>query len=113
MPRKSAYGKLLDFFHTHRYGRLAEIGFWLAMGGALGLLGWWVWTTYHNQGLAFLIWLVAFCVAAFGLLPQKKAKAAAPKTGRRRAQIADLVEASKAEKKRKGPPPPGPPLRRG
>lgn len=113
MARDTTYGRMVRFFHTHRYGRLAEIGFYFALGAVLALVGWWIYERWANLGLALIFWIVAASVAGFGLLPQKKPKDAPPPPGRKRAEIAEKVKASKAEKKRKGPPPPHPPIRRG
>lgn len=104
-PRPGPFARLIEVFHTHRFGRLYEVLTFLAIGVVIALAGWWVYE-YPNEPLAYLIWIVAGCTALFGVLPHsRKAPPPAPLPPGKRGQIAQQVKASKAEK-RKGPPPP-------
>lgn len=113
MARRSAYGRLLDHFHTHPRGRLHEILFWAVCGLVLGALAYGGWRAGKvNDAIAWILVIVAACMIGFGLLPQRRPPAARPVKGKR-GEIQQQVRASKAERKKKGPPPPGPPITRG
>lgn len=104
-PRPGPYARLIEHFHTHRFGRLMEIGLFLLIAALIALAGLWIYD-YPNEALAYLTWIVAACVALFGLLPHgRKAAPPPPLPKGKRGEIAKKVAASKAEK-RKGPDPP-------
>ena len=113
--RRSAFGRLLDHFHTHPQGRIHEFAFWFSIGAAL-LLG--TWSGYRSdligEPIALILVVVALAFMAWSLLPQRK-KGAPPKLPPgKRGEIAQKVRDSKDERKRKkGGVPPGPPIRRG
>lgn len=114
MPgRESAYGRLVRHFHTHPQGRLHEILFWSGLAlltGALAFFGWK--NDKVNDPIALILAVIALCFLGFGLLPQKRPPTPPPPKGKR-GEIAKQVKESKAEKKRGGPAPPHPPIRRG
>ena len=112
-PRPGPYARLLAHFHEHPQGRLHEILFWAGLGLLLGAVAYLAWRTGNlSTPLALMAGIVALCFVGFSLLPQRRTAPRAPGKGKR-GEIAEKVRASKAEKKRKGPPPPGPPIRRG
>lgn len=100
--RKSAFGRLLDHFHTHPRGRLHEFLFWSGAGvlvGVLTLAGWRF--GYVSDPIAWMLAVIAACLVLFALLPQRKPKRAPePLPGRLRAERAAAVKASKEEGKR-------------
>lgn len=100
--RKSAFGRLLDHFHTHPRGRQHEVLFWCGFGVALGLLALLGWRAgYVSEPIAWMLGVVALALVLFGLLPQRKPKKAPePPAGRLRAEKAAAVKASKEEGKR-------------
>lgn len=102
MPRKSAYARLLEHFHTHPRGRLHELLFFAGIG-ALFMLGAWLGfvTGRVSQPIAWLLGIVGVCFVGFSLLPQKKPKPPPPLPPGKRGAIAEQVQASKAERKRK------------
>lgn len=110
--RKSPSAHLLDFFHTHPHGRVYEVLFWGGIGVAALALAWiGVARGWMSEPLGWLLGIVGACFLAFALLPhprRDKRKGHGhdePPLKGKRAQIAQQVKASKAEK-RKGPPPP-------
>ena len=100
--RKSAFGRLLDHFHTHPRGRLHEVLFWGGLGvllGGLALAGWRF--GYVSDPIAWMLGVIALCFVLFALLPQRKPRRVAePPAGRLRAEKAAAVRASKEEGKR-------------
>lgn len=101
MPRKSAFGRLLDHFHTHPRGRLHEMLFWNGAGLLLGILTWVAFATDNLAlPLALILGIVAVCVFLWGFLPQRKAKAAPRPAGRLRAEKIAAARASKEEGRR-------------
>lgn len=101
VPRKSAFGRLLDHFHTHPKGRLHEMLFWNGMGLTLGVLtGVGYFGGFLSLPLALIAGIVSLCLFLWGFLPQKKAKPAPPLKGRLRAEKAAAARASKEEGRR-------------
>ena len=101
VPRKSAYGRLLDHFHTHPQGRLHEILFWNGAGLLLGGITFAAYATGRlSLPLALILAIVAICLFLWGFLPQKRPKAAPPPVGRLRAEKKAAVKASKEEGRR-------------
>jgi hypothetical protein len=103
VPRKSAFGRLLDHFHTHPQGRLHEILFWNGLGLVLGALALALFLFYDSPSavpFSLLLGIVALCVFLWGYLPQKKAKPAPRPAGRLRAEKAAAARASKEEGRR-------------
>ena len=101
MPRKSAYGRLLDHFHTHPKGRLHEMLFWNGVGlllGGLTLVGYV--TGRLSLPLALVAAIVSLCLFLWGFLPQRKPKPAPRPVGRLRAEKAAAAKASKEEGRR-------------
>lgn len=114
VPRRGAFTRLIDHFHTHPKGRLHEFLFWAGLGislGAIAFLAWW--TDNLSTPLALMAGVISLSLFLWAFLPQRKARPPPPLPPGKRGTIAKNVKASKAEKKRGGPPPPGPPIRRG
>ena len=101
MPRRSAFERLLDHFHNHPKGRLHEMLFWNGVGLLVGGL---TFAAYALDWLALPLALiggiVAACLFLWGFLPQKKARPPPPAPGRKRAEIAEAVRASKKERRK-------------
>ena len=101
MPRRSAYGRLLDHFHTHPKGRLHEFLFWTVLGALLaGLTAVAYFTDNLSLPLSLIAWIIAACFVGWAFLPQKKAPPPKKSTGRLRAEKAEAVRQSKAEGRR-------------
>ena len=102
MAKRSAFGRLLDHFHTHPRGRLHEVLFWAGLGLLLGILTFLGWRFgYVSDPIAWMLVVISACFILFALLPQRKPKRVAePPAGRLRAQKAAAVRASKEEGKR-------------
>lgn len=101
MARRSAFGRLLDHFHTHPRGRLHEFLFWAGLAvlvGALTYVGWRA--GFVNTAFAWILAVVAVCLLLWSLLPRPKQRVAEPPSGRLRAEKAAAVRASKEEGKR-------------
>lgn len=87
VPRKSAFARLIEHFHTHPRGRLHEILFWSGIGLALGagsLLAWW--TDKLSTPLALMAAVIAACFVGWAFLPQRREAPPPPKPGRLRQQ---------------------------
>lgn len=99
--RRTAFGKILDHFHTHPRGRLHEFLFWAGLGAALALLTLWGRSSGTlSEPIGWMLYIVAACFLLWSLLPQRKPKTQAePPAGRLRAQKAEAVRASKEEGK--------------
>lgn len=111
MPRESAFSRLLRHFHTHPQGRLHEILFWVGLGVLVGGLSFLAWRTGNlSTPLALMAGVISICLVGWAFLPQRKDRAPPPLPPGKRGAIAKQL---RANKKRKEPVPPGPPIRRG
>lgn len=113
MARESAFGRLNRHFHEHPQGRLHEFLFWAGLGlGVGGLALWGYLARWMSTPFVLMTAVVGGCLFLWAFLPQRKTAPRPPPKGKR-GHIAEQVRASKAEKKKKGGVPPGPPIRRG
>ena len=101
MPRKTAFGRLLDHFHTHPRGRLHEFLFWSGLGVTLGAVAYVAYARdVLNLPLMLICEIIALCLIGWSFLPQKKVAPKPLPPGKRRAEIAQAVRESKKETKR-------------
>ena len=101
MARRSAFGRLLDHFHTHPKGRLHEFFFWAGLGVVVAVLTFFGWRAgVVNTAFAWILAIVAACFFLWALLPRPKQRVAEPPSGRLRAERAAAVRASKEEGRR-------------
>lgn len=108
-PRKSAFARLQDVFHTHPRGRLYEIAFWGGLGvlflvvAVVGYFQGWLFTPF-----AWIVGIIGACMVGFAVLPRHRSKRGpAPLPPGKRGQLAKQKRAAKAERPKRGP---GPPL---
>lgn len=114
VARKSAFARLLDHFQNHPRGRLHEFLFWAGLGVGLGVTTFLLWRTdFLSDPIAWILLIVSVCFVGWSLLPRGRGPPKPRLPPGKRGAIAQQVRASKAERKRKGPPPPHPPIRRG
>lgn len=102
VARKTAFGRLLDTFHSSPHGRVYEFLFWAGIGVALlafAVTGWLV--GWISTPIAWMMGIVGACFFGWAFLPRARQRAPPPLPKGKRGEIAQQVRASKAEAKRK------------
>lgn len=87
VPRKSAWSRLQEHFHTHPRGRLHEFAFWSGLGLALGAFAYFGWQLdWLSTPIALMLGIIAACLFGWAFLPQtpRKAPPAKPAKSRRK-----------------------------
>lgn len=70
MPRRSAWTRLQDHFHTHPKGRLHEYLFWTAIGLVFGLVAFAGWRgEWMSAPIALILAIISVCFLGWAFLP--------------------------------------------